>query len=119
MSVTAIGNYEFEPRDRVENFNGNIVTYWHWEDHLMYCAAVALPFPPDMPFKTIMTEVLPNVYGAHPDASKIDWTTVEWCLNGEPLTPDPEKSLEENGIDHKSLITFCTPGLTGLAGASF
>ena len=35
MSVQALGTYAFPPRDRQENFGGNIVTYWHWEKHLM------------------------------------------------------------------------------------
>lgn len=119
MSVAAIGSYEFEPLDRVENFHGNLVTYWHWEEHLMYCAAVALPLPPDMPFEKVMTEVLPDVYGLHPEATRIDWSAVEWLLDGVPFKPDPAKSLRENGIGHKSVVRFRTPGLDGLAGASF
>lgn len=113
MPVTAIGEYEFEPLDKRENFHGNIVTYWHWEKHLIFCAAIALPFPPDMRFGDVIEKVFPDAYGAHPEFEKIDWGQVEWTLNGDPFTPDFEKSLEENGFDHKSMARFWTPGLDG------
>ncbi len=116
MSVRAIGNYEFAPRDRRENFGGNIVTYWHWEKHLMICSAVAFPLPPDMPFGAVVREVLPGVYGAHPDFEKLDWASAEWTLDGAPFTPDFDAGLADNGIGHKSLVTFATPGLDGIDG---
>ena len=117
MPVSAIGKYEFEPLDRVENFHGNIVTYWNWVDHLMYSAPLALPLPPDMPFGKMIEEVLPSVYGLHPDIKKIDWAVVEWWLDGELFSPDPAKSLADNGLGHKSVVRFRTPGLTGIKGS--
>ncbi len=117
MSVTAIGEYRFAPRDRRENFHGNIVTYWHWTRHLMFCAPVAFPLPPEMPFGAVIEEVLPGVYGAHPDFAEIDWDAVTWTRDGEPFAPDLSASLADNGIDHKSVVTFTTPGLDGIAGS--
>jgi phenol hydroxylase P4 protein len=118
MAVTAIGKYEFEPLDKRENFHGNIITYWHWRDHLMFCSAVAFPLPPDMPFRAVVENVLKDAYSYHPDFARIDWAKVEWQLNQKPFTPALDKSLAENGLDHKSLVTFRTPGLTGIKGSS-
>ena len=119
MSVTALEpGYEnqVQIRDRVENFHGNQLVYLHWEEHLMFCAALAFPFPPDMPFGAIIAEIIPTFYGMHPDFEKVDWEKVRWQVDGKDVIPDPEKSLKDNGIGHKSLIRFWTPGLTGVRG---
>ncbi|MGB0747540.1 MAG: phenol hydroxylase subunit P4 [Magnetospiraceae bacterium] len=105
-----------QTRDRVENFHGNNVVYLHWEEHLMFSSALAFPLPPDMPFGAILAEIMPTNYGMHPDFEKIDWSTVRWEIGGKEATPDPEKSLKDNGIGHKTLIRFWTPGLTGVGG---
>lgn len=118
MPDVAIGPYTFESKDRVESFHGNQVVYWHWERHLMFYAAVAMPLPPSMPFGAVVDTIFPQIYGYHPDFKKIDWAAVTWTVDGAPLTPDPEASLIENGIGHKSLVRFWTPGLDGIAGTS-
>ena len=118
MPVTAIGNYEFESRDRVANFHGNLITYWHWEEHLMFCAALALPFPPAMLFGDVTGKVLPDLYGAHPETASIDWKKASWMLDGRPFKPDFGASLAANGLVHKSLVRFWTPGLHGIHGTA-
>jgi phenol hydroxylase P4 protein len=104
------------PRDTRESFHGNIMIYVHWEEHLMFCAALAFPLPPQMPFGALVSEVIAPHYAAHPDAAKIDWSTVIWDIDGKKVTPDFNASLEDNGLDHKSLIRFWTPGLNGKTG---
>lgn len=116
MGVVAITpNYEdhIEVRDRRENFHGNIVVYVHWEKHLSFCAAIAFPLPPDMPFGAFVEEVVKPHYSAHPDFPRIDWSKVEWMIDGEMKAPAMDKSLAENGLGHKSLVRFWTPGLEG------
>ena len=49
----------------------------------------------------------------------IDWSTVEWELDGAAFTPDRGQTLAAQGIGHKSMLRFRTPGLNGLAGAAF
>jgi phenol/toluene 2-monooxygenase (NADH) P4/A4 len=39
---------------------------------------------------------------------------VRWTLDGEDFVPDMEASLGDQGIGHKSLLRFWTPGLDGL-----
>ncbi|WP_240008554.1 phenol hydroxylase subunit P4 [Pseudaquidulcibacter saccharophilus] len=105
-----------EFRDNVNNFHGNQLTYVHWEEHNMFCSAIAFPLPPAMPFGALVSEVIAPHYAAHPDAAKIDWSKVEWMIDGKKVTPDFDKSLAENGMKHKSLVRFWTPGLNGYKG---
>lgn len=116
MSVVAVKPYEFPAKDKRENFPAPLL-YIGWEDHLMFASPVALPLPPDTPFGALGQAVLPGVYGYHPDFAKIDWSQVEWFKSGQPWTPDPAKSLEANGLKHKDVIRFRTPGLTGIQGS--
>ncbi|MCU7803484.1 MAG: phenol hydroxylase subunit P4 [Candidatus Thiodiazotropha sp. (ex Lucinoma annulata)] len=106
-----------EIRDRKENFHGNQVVYLHWEEHLSFCAATAFPLPPEMPFGALTEKLIPQFYGMHPDFKSLDWNSVEWKIDGEPATPDMSKSLAENGVGHKSLVCFRTPGLNGYKGS--
>ncbi len=116
MAVVSIGEYEFEAKDKVENFHGNQLTYINWENHLMFCAPLCFPLPPEMPFAAFVGELLPSAYSQHPDFEKIKWDEVKWTLNGEDFTPDMDANLKENGLGHKSLVRFWTPGLDGING---
>ena len=116
MSVVALERYSFPAADARENFPAPLL-YIGWEDHLMICAPVCLPLPPDMPFGALATAVLPGIYGYHPDFAKIDWAKVQWLRSGQPWQPDPTQSLAENGLKHKDAIRFRTPGLTGIKGS--
>jgi phenol hydroxylase P4 protein len=119
MPVQALKpGYTGEVKDRVELFHGNQLIYIGWDQHNMVCAPLALPLPPAMPFGDLIDKVLPTTaYAAHPDWPKIDWSKVQWLHSSEPFKPDPKKSLADNGLGHKSLIRFRTPGLTGINGS--
>jgi len=117
MAVTAIGEYPALPRDLQENFHGNIMVIVGWDKHLMISSPMAFPLPPDMPFGALVQEVMPAAFAAHPEWGEIDWGNVNWLLNGEPFQPDMEKSLADNGIDHKSVVRLQTPGLDGIKGS--
>lgn len=119
MSVVALDpGYTGEMKDRVENFHGQQLLYIGWEDHLMYCAPMCIPIAPDVPFAALTAQVIPSLYPAHPDTARIDWNRTEWFRSGERFTPDPEKSLAENGLGHKAMLRFRTPGLAGIKGSS-
>lgn len=118
MAVAAITeDYTGERMDRVENFHGNQVVYLGWDHHLLFCAPVAFAIAPDTVFRTLIDELAPGAFSLHPEFSQIDWNAAVWHLNGEPFTPDLDKSLIEQGIDHKSILRFTTPGLDGIAGS--
>ncbi|WP_296225753.1 phenol hydroxylase subunit P4 [Ralstonia sp. UBA689] len=108
--------YTFPMKDVRENFPAPLL-YIGWEDHLMFSAPLCLPLPPDMPFGALMTQVLPGIYAEHPDFERIDWSAAQWFKSGQPWTPDAAKSLAENGLGHKDVIRFRTPGLTGIKGS--
>lgn len=118
MPVIALQEgYRGENRDRVDNFHGQRLLYVGWEDHLMFCAPHCIPVDATMPFEALATAVLPGVYGMHPDWERVDIAAIEWFESGRRFTPDFARSLDENGIAHKSVIRFRTPGLTGIGGS--
>jgi phenol hydroxylase P4 protein len=117
MAVKCIsGEYPSVNMDSVERFHGNQLVYVGWDHHTSICTANAYPLQPDMPFGALTEAVLPSVLGPHPDFPLIDWAKVEWLLDGAAFTPDMGKSLKDNGVGHKSLIRFKTPGLNGYKG---
>jgi phenol hydroxylase P4 protein len=119
MAVQALQpGYKGEVKDRVELFHGNQLLYVGWDQHNMICAPIALPLPPTMPFGALIDQVLPTTaFAAHPDWPKIDWKKVEWLRSNKPFRPDPKKGLADNGLDHKALVRFRTPNLSGIAGS--
>ena len=120
MPVSAFTNdYSGERLDRVENFHGLQIVHVAWDRHLLFCAPVAFMLPPDAPFSVLLEENIPAAYSQHPEFPDINWDEVEWRLNGEIFVPQPEVGLIDQGVDHKSIIRFATPGLNGIKGAGF
>ena len=120
MSVKAIrAGYHGDMKDTVDRFHGNQLLNIGWDQHLMYATPFCIPVPPQMPFGALLTQVLPGLYGQHPQFGQIDWNSVQWSRSGASFKPAMDKSLADNGLGHKALIRFRTPGLEGLAGASF
>ena len=119
MSVNALYDYKFEPKDKVENFNGMQLLYVLWPDHLMFCAPFALLVQPEMTFRALVEDIVKPATASHPEAAKADFLNAQWLLNDEPFTPEVDASLKDNGIDHKSMLTVTTPGLKGLGGTGF
>lgn len=117
MAVAAVKDYRFDSADRLENFHGNQLLFVGWEDHLMFCAPFALALPPSMRFGELVDTTLPGAFGYHPDFARIDWSAVQWFKSGLPWQPDFERSLADNGLRHKDVIRFRTPGLTGIGGS--
>ena len=118
MPVIALNEgYTGEIRDREENFHGKQLLFVGWEDHLMFCAPHCIPVEPSMSFRVLATEVIAAMYAVHPDWKKVDLRQAEWFRSGDAFTPDFDKSLRENGLGHKAVIRFRTPGLTGIDGS--
>lgn len=119
MAVKANGEFIGIPKDTVDKFHGKQLVYLGWDKHLMFYAPICLALPPDTTFRTLIEDVLPGCWGQHPDFARIDWNKACWSKAGESFTPDPDKSLAEHAIRHKTVIRLATPGLEGLAGAAF
>jgi phenol hydroxylase P4 protein len=118
MAVVALKPYVGEVKDRLENFHGAQLMYFGWDQHLMFCAPFCLPLAPTMLFGDVIEKVFPGVFGYHPEFTKIDWSKATWLKSGKPVTLDFKKSLAENGLKHKDVLRFKTPGLTGIKGSS-
>ncbi len=122
MSITAIDDAKYheniEFRDVGANFGGNILVYVHWEDHLSFCSALTFLSSPAMTFGALVSDVVAPAYAAHPDAALIDWRKAVWMVDGVTKIPDTAASLASNGVRHKSLIRFWTPGLTGFKASA-
>ena len=118
MSVIALKDgYTGEIKDRVENFHGKQLLFVGWEDHLMFCTPHCIPVEAAMPFGTLVDTMLQAMYASHPDWQKVDIRAAEWFRSGRPFTPDFDASLGENGLGHKAVIRFRTPGLHGINGS--
>jgi len=108
-----LGEYPVAPRDPEDRFWGKRLLYVSWENHLMYCAPFCLPVPSTLPFGALVRDVLPELYGEHPEFESIDWHRTVWNRSGRRFVPDFGKSLAHHGLDHKAFIRFRTPRLEG------
>ena len=118
MTVKALYDYKFEPKDKVENFHGMQLLYVYWPNHLLFCAPFAFLVAPDMSFGEFVETVLKPAVAAHPDSAKADFLAADWLLNDEAFVPEATASLKDSGIDHKSMLTVRTQGLNGIDGSA-
>lgn len=116
MSLTAIGRYDFPPREASGRFPAPLL-YIAWDQHMMFPAPLAIPMPGSTTFADLIATVLPAAYGQHPDFARVNWSQAQWFKGGEFFTPNLQGSLEQHGFTHKSVLRFRTPGLEGLRGS--
>lgn len=116
MSVTALGNYQFAPRDTAAHFTQPLL-YIGWDEHLIFAAPLAVPLAASTTFTELVQVVLPRLYGQHPQFAQINWSRVQWFRSAEMFTPRMDATLAENGFGHKSVVRFRTPGQEGIRGS--
>ncbi len=109
-----LGDYPTIQQDAEDKFHGKQLLYLCWENHLMYAAPFCIPVPRTLPFGAVIMEVLPELYGEHPEFEDIDWKRTLWFNSGKRFIPDAGKSLEHHGLGHKAVISFRTPELEGI-----
>jgi phenol hydroxylase P4 protein len=109
-----LGDYPMIQRDTVDQFHGKQLLYLCWDNHLMFAAPLCIPVPRTLPFGALIRDVLPELYGEHPEFENIDWKRTQWFNSNKRFIPDVGKSLEHHGLGHKSLIRFRTPALEGI-----
>ena len=119
MTVKALADYQFKSSDAIENYQGKQLLYINWEKHRMFSRPFVVALSPETPFSVIVDKYITDCYRYHPDFAKIDWSAVVWQNSNTVFTPDPGGSLADNGIGHKDLIRFRTPGLDGIAGTGY
>lgn len=109
-----LGDYPLRQQDHESQFHGKRLIFLCWENHLMFAAPLCVPLPPTLPFGALVRDVLPELYGEHPEFEDIDWKRTQWFNSSKRFIPDVGKSLEHHGLSHKSLIRFRTPALDGI-----
>lgn len=117
--LKTLAPYEFQSRDALEKYNDRQLLYINWERHRMFSRPFVLALSPQTLFAEIIDRHMTECFSYHPDWKQIDWDKVVWQNGSAPLAPDRNKSLAENGIGHKDLIRFRTPGLDGIAGTGY
>ena len=119
MGMNTLGEYRFASRDALENYQGRQLLYINWEQHRMFSRPFVLALSPQTRFADIIAQHITPCYSYHPDFQHIDWKAVVWRNGSEIFQPDGDRSLADNGIGHKDLIRFTTPGLNGIAGTGY
>lgn len=112
-AMPSLGDYPLRQQDTEDRFYGKRLIFLSWENHLMYAAPFCVPLPPTLPFGALVRDVLPELFGEHPEFEAIDWQRTQWFNSGKRFVPDFGKSIEHHGLAHKSLIRFRTPRLEG------
>ncbi len=91
--------------------------YIGWDQHMLFAAPLCQPLALCTLFSEVVQQVLPTLYGRHPDFAHIEWPKVQWFRSSVMFSPDMARSLGEQGFGHQSLLRFRTPGLQGLRGS--
>lgn len=117
MGTVTIGEYDFPPADRVENYGGNINIYCCWEHHLLVPCPAAYPLSPDITLREFLRDQFVPDHDHHPECAKLAFDALRWTLDGKPWTPDLDKSLRDNGVTHMSYLSFYQSGLDGVNGS--
>ncbi|KAF1711476.1 phenol hydroxylase [Pseudoxanthomonas kalamensis DSM 18571] len=115
MAVKSTKPYVFDHKDSVAGFHGNQLVYASWDRHLLFAAPFLLYVSPDMTFRELVNGPITALIQPDPDASQVDWGKVEWLKANRKFTPDFDATLSDNGIHHKAMLRFDTPGLNSLA----
>lgn len=115
MTIAFDADYQGDMKDTVDKFHGKQLLNIGWDRHLMFASPLCVPVPPDLPFGVLIDQVLPALFGAHPDFVKIRWAEVRWLRSGQAFVPDRSKSVTDNGLGHKAILRMQTPGLHELS----
>jgi phenol hydroxylase P4 protein len=111
MPVKAIAPYSFPSRSRAELYGDDQLVHVLWRDNTFLCAAATFRVPQGMPFSDFLGSVVEPWASSDPDF--VPGTPTGFQLDLQDWQPDPARGLRDNGIGHKSLVSF----VTGPSGA--
>ncbi|MCW2500571.1 MAG: phenol hydroxylase subunit [Frankiales bacterium] len=104
MSVKAIGSYDFPSRSRQELYGDDQLVHVWWRNNPFMSAAGTFRAPKAMPWSDFRAALLDPWAGTDPDFDPA--APGSWTLDGQPITPTDDQTLEQLGVGHKSLISF-------------
>ncbi len=116
MPVIAKKAFIGEPSDTVDKYEGKQLLFVSWDHHLIFASPFLHCVDPAMNLTEFLNQVVKPLMGADPDSEQVHWESAEWKKANQPWKPDFSKSLAENGVVHKELLRFHTPGLNTVCG---
>ncbi|MDR2839440.1 MAG: phenol hydroxylase subunit P4 [Azonexus sp.] len=118
MAVASTKPYIGVSRDSVANFNGKQIVYVCWDHHLLFASTLMFCVEPEMQLGDFLRDTVKPLLESDPDCAALDFGQAEWKKAKTAWTPDFNTSLAANGIRHKELLRFHTPGLNSLGISS-
>ena len=107
MAIKSIGEYSFPSKSRQELYGDDQLVHVWWRDNPWFCAAVTHRAPKAMSFGDFWAQMVAPWAAGDPDfAESKGWADFAWTLSGAPFTPDPDKSLAEQGVGHKDVLSM-------------
>jgi phenol hydroxylase P4 protein len=104
MSVKAIGAYSFPSRSRQELYGDDQLVHVWWRNNPFLCAAATFRAPKAMTWADFRAALVDPWAASDPDFDPAG--PANWTLDGEHLTPQDDRTLEQLGVGHKSLLSF-------------
>ncbi|MBB2891953.1 phenol hydroxylase subunit P4 [Flexivirga oryzae] len=105
MGVRSInGEYSFPSRSRAELYGDDQLLHVLWRGNPFVCSAGTFRVPKTISFEEFVTTVLEPWAGADPDF--IPGSEQSYQLDLVDFEPDPSLPLQDQGIGHKSLLSF-------------
>ena len=105
MPVIALKEgYEFPSRSRQELYGDDQLVHVMWRNNRMFAAAATFRAPKAMSFGDVLGALVDPWSGSDP--TFVPGSNSGWTLDGKPWEPDPAKGMAEQGVGHKSLMTF-------------
>jgi phenol hydroxylase P4 protein len=104
MTVRAIAPYSFPSRSRAELYGDDQLVHVLWRNNRFLASAASFRVPQDMPFADFLGAVVEPWAASDPDF--VPGTATAFRLDLHEWQPDPARGLRDNGVGHKSLISF-------------
>ena len=102
--IKSLGTYDFPSRSRQELYGDDILVNIWRKKSMFICSAGMVRVPKAMTWaEFVETQVMPYCQ-ADPDFDREAPYT--WQLVDDVFTPDPAKSLVDNGIRHKQTVAL-------------
>jgi len=106
MSVRALKPYDIPARDRQEVFGTDQLVYFYVANRYWFAQAACFRVPQAMTFQEWWESMLVPLIAADAELAGRSSTEGQWLLNGEPFQPKSAVALAEQGITHKTLVSW-------------
>lgn len=104
MGVKATYAYDYPAKDRQEVYGDDMLVHVLWSGNTFLCAAACARLPKAMPWSAFVSEVVAPWAAADPDYDPA--AVHSWQVDGQPVSPGPDTTLESAGVVHKGVVSF-------------